>query len=274
MANLVLVPTPIGNLGDITARAVEVLRDAETVAAEDTRRSRQLLSHLGLDRPLVRLDAHTIANRAPALLKEPGTLAYVTDAGTPGISDPGAELVRLALGLGLPVEVLPGPTALIPALVLSGLDTARFTFEGFLPRKGRQRRERLEALAQSPATSIIYEAPRRLAATLGELEAACGSDRPAAVSRELSKRFEETARGSLLELRERFSGTEVLGECIITVAGRDPSAQVQAAGGADLPGLARLLGASGLTGRELREALLLAGASRNEAYELSLTGGS
>src|SRR5690625_4113271 len=161
MSRLVLVPTPIGNLKDITTRAVEVLRDADTVAAEDTRHSRRLLDSLGIGRPLVRLDAHTIPARAPALLDGEDTLAYLTDAGTPGISDPGAELVRLALERGSEVEVLPGATAFVPALVLSGLDTARFTFEGFLPRRGTARSARLEQIAASTATSIIYESPHR-----------------------------------------------------------------------------------------------------------------
>lgn len=274
MARLVLVPTPIGNLGDLTARAAEVLKSAETVAAEDTRRSRQLLNHLGLDRPLVRLDAHTIPARAPALLREAGTLAFITDAGTPGISDPGAELVRLALELGLEIEALPGPTAFVPALILSGLDASRFTFEGFLPRKGRHRRERLQGIAASPATSIMYESPKRLAATLSDLGQSCGGERPAAVSREISKRFEETVRGSLKELTEQFTGTEVRGECVITVAGTDEPQDAAAAAGARLGDLAVLLADAGLEGRQLREALLLAGASRNAAYELSLTRGT
>lgn len=272
MARLVLVPTPIGNLGDMTARAAEVLRDATTVAAEDTRRSRVLLGHLGLERPLVRLDAHTIPARAPALLKEAGTLAFITDAGTPGISDPGADLVRLALDLGCEVEVLPGATAFVPALVLSGLDTARFTFEGFLPRKGRARRERLGGIAAAAATSIIYESPRRLAATLVDLSGACGAERRAAVSRELSKRFEETVRGTLGELAAAFSEAEVLGECVISVAGSGEAPGAPAAPG--FAGLAAHLVNCGLESRDVREALLLAGASRNEAYELSLTRGS
>jgi len=144
-----LVPTPVGNLGDITLRAIEVLRGADAVACEDTRRSGQLLTHLGISRPLVRLDAHTM-KRAPGVLEQYPRLAYVSDAGTPGISDPGAELLALALELGGKAEVLPGPTAFVPALVLSGLDGGRFTFEGFLPRGGRERRERLQAVAGAP----------------------------------------------------------------------------------------------------------------------------
>lgn len=270
MSRLVLVPTPIGNLKDITTRAVEVLRDADTVAAEDTRHSRRLLDSLGIGRPLVRLDAHTIPARAPALLDGEGTLAYLTDAGTPGISDPGAELVRLALERGSEVEVLPGATAFVPALVLSGLDTARFTFEGFLPRRGTARSARLEQIAASTATSIIYESPHRVKDTVSDLLDSCGPGRQAAVSRELSKRFEQTIRGSLAELVEQIAAGETRGEYVISVAGSD-APQRAGAGPADLKGLARLLSGQGLDRRSVREALLLAGASRNEAYELSLT---
>jgi 16S rRNA (cytidine1402-2'-O)-methyltransferase len=163
---LTLVPTPIGHLGDITVRALDVLRAADVIAAEDTRRSRTLLDRYAITTPLVRLDAHTIAARAPRLLREHAHVAFVTDAGTPGISDPGAELVRLALDLGAHVEALPGPTAFVPALVLSGLPVARFTFEGFLPRRGRDRRERLAEIARREPTTVLYESPHRLAATL------------------------------------------------------------------------------------------------------------
>lgn len=271
MARLVLVPTPIGNLGDITARAVTVLTEADTVAAEDTRRSANLLTHLNLDRSLVRLDAHTIPGRAPRLLDGDGTLAFITDAGTPGISDPGAELVRMALDRNLEVEVLPGATAFVPALVLSGLDTARFTFEGFLPRKGSGRNERLAALAAARGTSIIYEAPQRVQATLIDLAAVCGETRRASVSRELSKRFEETLRGTLAELADRVAEAEPRGEYVICVAASDePEAGPDAA---RLKELGNFLAGAGLGRREVREALLLAGASRNDAYGFSLTVG-
>ena len=271
---LVLVPTPIGNLADITRRAAEVLAAADVVAAEDTRHSGQLLRHLGLERPLQRLDAHTIQSRAPRLLdQEEGTLAFITDAGTPGISDPGAELVRLALQRDIAVESLPGPTAFVPALVVSGLDTARFTFEGFLPRKGSARNERLTRIAVSDATSLIYESPNRVAATLKDLAAACGDGRPASCSREISKRFEETVRGSLAELAGHFAATEPRGEFVICVAA-NPQPEAGAAAAADLKGLAARLAAAGLGRKDLRAALELAGASRNQAYELSLTSGS
>lgn len=272
MSRLTLVPTPIGNLGDITFRAVEVLRSADHLAAEDTRRTRVLLGHLGIDRPLSRLDAHTVAGRGPQLLAEHEWLAYLTDAGTPGISDPGAELVALALERGVHVEVLPGPTALVPALVASGLPTARFTFEGFLPRGGGRRARRLSALAASDATSVIYESPRRLATTLGDLAEACGADRPAAVSREISKLFEETWRAPLGELAARAAAAEVKGEIVIVVAGAS-SAEEEAAGApltGDAAGTAARLAQAGVRGRLLRDALGALGVARNEAYRLAL----
>ncbi|WP_084474040.1 16S rRNA (cytidine(1402)-2'-O)-methyltransferase, partial [Deinococcus pimensis] len=175
--HVTLVPTPVGNLGDLTARAVEVLRACDAVACEDTRRTGALLHHLAIKKPLVRLDAHTIRERAAGTLERYPRLAYVSDAGTPGISDPGAELVEIALDLGGTVEVLPGPTAFVPALVLSGLPAARFTFEGFLPRSGRERRERLAALAARTETSVLYESPHRLADTLTDLAGVCGAAR-------------------------------------------------------------------------------------------------
>lgn len=273
LERLVLVPTPIGNLGDMTVRGAEVLASAETVAAEDTRHSAGLLRHLGLQRQLVRLDAHTIASRAPRLFELEGTLAFISDAGTPGISDPGAELVRMALQRGVEVEVLPGATAFVPALVLSGLDTARFTFEGFLPRKGSALSSRLARIAASDATVIIYEAPGRVAGTLARLAETCGPERQASVSREISKRFEETRRGSLAELAEQLGSVESRGEHVICVAGTRQAGAL-AGTAADLSGLASQLAAAGLSPKDLRAALELAGASRNQAYELSLTARS
>lgn len=263
MAKVSLVPTPIGNLEDITLRALRVLREAEVVAAEDTRHSGKLLAHFEIHKPLERLDAHTIAARAPALLERYSHIAFVTDAGTPGLSDPGAELVSLAASGGHTLEVLPGPTALIPALVLSGLPLARFTYEGFLPRKGSARRERLEAIAKSAQTVAFYESPKRLAATLEDLIRVCGEGRPVSVSRELTKRFETTYRGTLAEVKTLL-GEDVKGECVVVVGPAHAAEEV------DFSALAAELSASGLSGRELREALTHAGAPRNVAYELSL----
>lgn len=265
-----LVPTPVGNLGDLTYRAVEVLRAADAVACEDTRRSGALLRHLDIHKPLLRLDAHTMSARAPGVLERYPRLAYVSDAGTPGISDPGAELVQLALDLGGRVEALPGATALIPALVLSGLPAARFTFEGFLPRSGRERRERLATLAARPETTVLYESPHRLAATLRDLAGACGLDRPASVTRELSKRFEQTERGPLDELAGRF-GAGVRGEIVVVVGGRpDPApAETQAAADAHAA-LADRLAAEGQGARQIRDLLQAHGLRKNDAYELAL----
>ena len=261
-----LVPTPVGNLGDITLRAIEVLRHCDAVACEDTRRSGQLLTHLGISRPLVRLDAHTMS-RAAGVLEQYPRLAYVSDAGTPGISDPGAELLRLALELGGHAEVLPGATAFVPALILSGLDTGRFTFEGFLPRSGRERRERLKAVTERPETTLIYESPHRLHATLEELAALCGPERLAAVTRELSKKFEETVRGTLPTLAERFAAG-VKGEIVIALQGAP--AQAQAVPDEGFAAQAAALAAEGKSLREIRELLQARGLRKNDAYELAL----
>jgi len=263
VAKVTLVPTPIGNLEDITLRALRVLREADVVAAEDTRHSGKLLAHFEIQKPLERLDAHTIASRAPALLAKYSHIAFVTDAGTPGLSDPGAELVGLAVSGGHALEVLPGPTALIPALVLSGLPLARFAYEGFLPRKGSARRERLGAIAKSTQTVAFYESPKRLTATLEDLIKVCGEERLVSVSRELTKRFETTYRGTLAEVRAQL-GSEVKGECVVVVGPADAADPV------DFSALAAELAASGLSGRDLRDALSQAGAPRNVAYELSL----
>lgn len=268
--HLWLVPTPLGNLGDITLRATEVLRACDAVACEDTRRSGQLLAHLGISRPLVRLDAHTL-NRAPGVLAQYPRLAYVSDAGMPGISDPGAELLRLVLAGGGRAEVLPGPSALLPALVLSGLDTARFTFEGFLPRSGRERKERLAAVAGRSETSVLYESPHRLAATLAELAELCGPQRRGSVTRELTKKFEETRRGSLVELAD-WAAAGVRGEIVICVAGLSRQ-EIQAAAEAAAPdpdGLARELAAAGRSVREIRDLLQAQGLRKNDAYAAAL----
>jgi 16S rRNA (cytidine1402-2'-O)-methyltransferase len=266
VAHLTLVPTPIGNLEDITLRALSVLRQADVIAAEDTRHSGKLLAHYTIDKPLVRLDAHTIAERGAGVLERHARVAFITDAGTPGISDPGAELVHLALSRGDTVEVLPGATAIIPALVLSGLPLARFSFEGFLPRKGGARKERLELIKRSDRTVALYEAPNRLLDTLDDLISVCGADRRASVSRELSKRFETTYRGSLAEVRAQLSEGEVRGEIVIVVEGVPEGQQDDT----DFAAKAKELAAGGLSARDVRKALITMGAPRNVAYELSL----
>ncbi|MBP7268920.1 MAG: 16S rRNA (cytidine(1402)-2'-O)-methyltransferase [Bacteroidia bacterium] len=221
MAKLVLVPTPIGNLEDITLRAIRVLTDVDLVLAEDTRTSGNLLKHLGLSKRLQSYHAHNEHRVVEELVKriELGqSVALITDAGTPGISDPGFLLVRECLRQGVDVETLPGATALIPALVNSGLPCDRFCFEGFLPqKKGRQKR--LEQLQSEERTLVFYESPYRLVRALEEFVQHFGKDRLASVSRELSKLHEENKRGTLEELLAYFGNKVVKGEIVIVVAG-------------------------------------------------------
>ena len=219
---LVLVPTPVGNLDDLTFRALRVLREADVVACEDTRTSGKLLSHYGVETPRLSFHAHNEHARVASLverMRAGETVALVSDAGTPGISDPGFLLVRAAAEAGVRVEALPGPTAFVPALVASGLPSDRFVFEGFLPhKKGRQ--TRLLALADEPRTVVLYESPHRLVKLLGQLAEHLGADRPAAVAREISKLHEEVRRGTLAELAESFGAQpKVRGEIVVVVGG-------------------------------------------------------
>ena len=220
---LVLVPTPIGNLEDVTLRALRVLKEADLIACEDTRTSGVFLDHYDITTPRTSYHDHNERQKAPHLVERMqagGTVALVTDAGTPGISDPGFYLVRECVHAGVPVEALPGPTAFVPALTLSGLPTDRFVFEGFLPpKKGRQ--TRLQALAEEERTLVLYESPHRLVKTLGQLAEHFGDDRPAAVARELTKKFEEVQRGTLAELQTVFGERpKVRGEIVLVVGGR------------------------------------------------------
>lgn len=220
---LYLVPTPIGNLEDITLRAINVLKSVDGVLAEDTRTSGGLLKHLGINKPLQSyhiFNEHQSVQRVIGQLKSGKTLALVSDAGTPAISDPGFLLVRECLRHDIPVECLPGPTAFVPALVNSGLPADRFTFEGFLPhKKGRQ--TRLSALVAEERTMVFYESPHRLLKTLGQFADVFGSDRPASVSRELTKLFEETVRGTLSEIMAYFADKPVKGELVVCVQGAE-----------------------------------------------------
>ena len=219
---LVLVPTPVGNLDDITLRALSALKGADVVACEDTRTTGTLFQHFGIDTPRLSFHIHNEHGRVGQLVErmQAGeTVALVSDAGTPGISDPGFLLVRAAAEAGLRVEVLPGPTAFVPALVASGLPTDRFVFEGFLPhKKGRQ--TRLAALAAETRTVVLYESPHRLVKLLGQLAEHCGPDRPAAVAREISKLHEETRRGTLAELAAHYGAqAKVRGEIVVVLGG-------------------------------------------------------
>lgn len=217
---LVLVATPIGNLGDLSPRAVAALEAADVVAAEDTRRSRVLLDHAGVRTPMISYHDHNEATRTPDLLDRIAagqTVALVTDAGTPSVADPGYRLVRAAVEQGLVVEAVPGPSAVLQALVLSGLPMDRFCFEGFLPRKPGARGQALAALADDPRTLVFYVTPHRAAADLAAMAEVLG-DRPAALARELTKRHEEVWRGTLPELADRAAGG-VRGEVTVVVAG-------------------------------------------------------
>lgn len=216
---LVLVATPIGNLGDLSPRAVAALAGAGLVCCEDTRRTGRLLQHAGITAArLVVANEHTEARRVEEVLAMLATgrdVAVVTDAGTPGVSDPGERLVRAAIDAGFPVVTVPGPSAVVAALVASGLPTSRFVFEGFLPRAGRQRAARVAEIAAEPRTIVIYEAPHRVQRTIADLAAACGGDRPVAVGRELTKLHEEIVRGTLGDV----DLGEPRGEYVLVVGG-------------------------------------------------------
>jgi 16S rRNA (cytidine1402-2'-O)-methyltransferase len=229
---VVLVGTPIGNLGDLAPRAVEALASADVVACEDTRRTGRLLAHAGVRAPrLVRFDDHTENQVAPTLVdmvREGGVVAVVSDAGMPGLSDPGARLVALAAARGVTVEVVPGPFAGAVALVGSGLldPSGRFCFEGFLPRKGAARSARLRELVGERRTIVLYEAPHRLVRTLEDLAEVLGGDRRVAVARELTKRYEEVWRGTIAEAVTHSGVSEPRGEHVVVIEGDEPPAEV------------------------------------------------
>jgi 16S rRNA (cytidine1402-2'-O)-methyltransferase len=222
MSKLFLVPTPIGNLKDITYRAVEILGSVDLILAEDTRQSGKLLKHYDIKSPL---QSHHMFNEHKSVesvcekILSGKTIALISDAGTPGISDPGFLLVRTCVEKGIPVETLPGPTALIPALVNSGLPCERFSFEGFLPQK-KGRNKRLVSLEEESRTMVFYESPYRLSRTLSEMAEHFGYEREACVSRELSKIFEENLRGTLSFLSDHYKNKPPKGEIVIVVAGK------------------------------------------------------
>jgi 16S rRNA (cytidine1402-2'-O)-methyltransferase len=222
---LVVVGTPIGNLGDLSPRAHEALERADVIACEDTRRTGSLLHHLAIERrDLVVCNEHTEGEVIPALLERIARgerVALVTDAGMPGVADPGAQLVAAAAAADVQIEVVPGPSAPLTALVASGLPTARFVFEGFLPRKGAARRERLAEVAAEQRTVILFESTPRLAQTLLDLAEVCGADRAAAVGRELTKLHEEVRRGTLTELAS-WAGAGLKGEAVVVLAPAPP----------------------------------------------------
>lgn len=226
MSSLILVATPIGNMGDLSERARTALATADLVCCEDTRRTGLMLHNLGIDATLMRFDDHAEHDAIPRVLdalRDGRTVCLVSDAGTPGISDPGSRLVAAAIDHGFTVSAVPGPAALIMALVISGLPTERFVFEGFLERRGKERSAHIDFVARHPYTVVLYEAPHRLMRTLEDLVSACGSDRRVAVCRELTKMHEEVWRGTLHDAVEHFTENEPKGEFVIVLAGAPPS---------------------------------------------------
>lgn len=229
MAKLYIVPTPIGNLDDITLRAIHVLGEADLILAEDTRTASVLLRHLGIERPLRshhKFNEHATVQAVAETIAAGRSVALVSDAGTPGISDPGFLLVRTCLENGIEVETLPGATAFVPALVQSGLPCDRFCFEGFLPQK-KGRSKHLASLADEERTMVFYESPYRVVKCLEQLAEVFGRERRVAVSRELTKKFEQTVRGSIDEALAHFRTTEPKGEFVIVVAGKSKSKPVR-----------------------------------------------
>jgi 16S rRNA (cytidine1402-2'-O)-methyltransferase len=229
-AALVLVATPIGNLADLAPRAVEALRSADVIACEDTRHTRRLLDHAGVQpHRLIAVHDHNEADQVRtilSLLERGNRVAMVTDAGTPGISDPGQRVVSAVAASGYRVEVVPGPSAVIAALVVSGLPTHRFTFEGFLPRKGSERSRRLATIAEAGCTTVLYEAPHRLVRTLNDLMETCGPLRQVALVRELTKLYEEVWRGSLRGAVEHLQDVAPRGEYVVVLGSAPPRSHV------------------------------------------------
>lgn len=218
---LYLCPTPLGNLEDMSFRAIRILKEAAAIAAEDTRHTIKLLNHFDIHVPLISYHEHNKTERGPEIIQrllQGDTITLVSDAGMPGISDPGVHLVRLAIDHSIPVVPLPGPNAALTALIASGLDTTMFTFVGFLPKTNKHRRELLAKLAKHPYTLVFYESPHRLKVTLGEIQAALG-DRQAVAARELTKKFEEFVRGTLGSLGKHFDEYQPRGEFTLVVAG-------------------------------------------------------
>ena len=265
---LYVVATPIGNLEDVTLRALRVLREVDLIAAEDTRRTRILLERHGIDRPLTSYHDAVERERAPGLvekLRRGQRIALVSDAGTPGIADPGYHLVRGAVAAGIPVVPIPGPSAVAALVSVAGLPAERFVFEGFLPARSAARRERLRALASETRALVFLEAPTRLAASLADVEAVLG-DREAVLGRELTKLHEECVRGPVSTVRRRVAEMErVRGECVLLVAGTTDAAPAVTAD--DLDVRIRALRAEGIGTREIAARLAReTGRTRREVY--------
>jgi 16S rRNA (cytidine1402-2'-O)-methyltransferase len=272
---LILIGTPIGNLGDLSPRVVETLRDADVIACEDTRRTRKLLSHAGIPAGgrLRAVHAHNEEREAARIVDEVRaglTVAYATDAGMPGVSDPGARVVAACRAAGVPVEVVPGPSAALAALALSGFPADRFVFEGFLPRKGKVRRERLDAIATEARTVVLFEAPGRVPPTLTDLVTVCGPDREVCIAREITKLHEEVFHGSVVVAAGLAHATEPRGEHVIVISGLPPDATPVT--DAVLEEAVRDALARGLSARDAAAEISAAlGVPKRRAYELGLT---
>jgi 16S rRNA (cytidine1402-2'-O)-methyltransferase len=271
--SLILVGTPIGNLGDLSPRAVEALTVADTIACEDTRRTRALLSHLGLPagRRLLAVHDHNEAAEVAkvlARLDQGERVAVVTDAGMPGISDPGERLVAAAAAAGHTVEVVPGPSAMVAALVVSGLSTSRFCFEGFLPRKGTARADRLAEVAADRRTTVLFEAPHRVRATVADLAAAAGGVRRMAIARELTKLHEEIWRGTLAGAVDHLAATEPRGEYVLVL---DGAPAPEPAGESDVEAALRARLEAGVDKRSaIAEVTAALGVPKRLAYDIAL----
>lgn len=277
MGTLFVVGTPIGNLEDITQRALRILREATVIAAEDTRQTRKLLTHFDIHTPLVSYHEHNARTAGPALVERlcsGETIALVTDAGMPAISDPGEQLVRLALEADQQVVPVPGPTAFTTALVVSGLGTDRFVFEGFLPTKKKERKAALDRLKSEPRTFILYEAPHRLADTLDDLHDALG-ERPMAAARELTKLHEEVVRGTPAELLAHFRQVAPRGEFVLVISGAPEEPTARAAEEATPEALAQAVARLEAEGMDRKPAMKAVagqfGISKRDVYQALLT---
>ena len=272
---LVLVATPIGNLADITSRAVDALREADVICCEDTRHSSKLLQHIGVsEKPLVIVNEHTehdSREKLVSLVAQGKVVALITDAGSPGVSDPGERIVRAAIDAGLLVTATPGPSAAIMAVTLSGLPSARFVFEGFLPRSGVERKERLEAMAAELRTAVLYEAPHRLHKTLTDLETMCGANRRIAIAAELTKVHEDIWRGTLHDAVKRHADGEPRGEFVLVLAGATP---IGPPSDEELLNALRTEMAAGVSRKDAASRVSTRfGVSKRHVYELTLTLG-
>jgi 16S rRNA (cytidine1402-2'-O)-methyltransferase len=274
---LYVVGTPLGNVEDISQRAIRILQEVDLVAAEDTRRTGRLLARLGIKKPMISYYQHNEQSRCALLIRrmQAGqSIALVSDGGMPGISDPGQVLVQAAITADIRVVPVPGPTAAVSALVISGLGSERFAFEGFLPRSGTARQERLQELAMERRTMLLYEAPHRLVRTLKDLHASLG-DRPAAVARELTKMHEECVRGSLRSLMSHFETSQPRGECVIVIAGQDPAVLTRTASSVSEDEVAALLRTCVQQGLSRSDAVRAVaketGLPRRLVYQISLT---